>query len=522
MEKRRGDRADQWSGRVAAFVAWQFYSIACLAQMWPETRIDAPVDVTAGGRFGAAMAMQGDWLLVGAPGTNDGVPGSGAAYLYNRYEGGENAWGLVKKLEPPDPAGGAAFGTAVLLDGDRAYVSAPGEPWLVLPVGAVHVFERHMGGVDNWGHKQRIVPDTVQPGLAFGTFIAVDHDLLIVNAPGYDESTGDGSPGLGALIGFVRDTSSVLHETRFARGDALVDQVSVRPCVNSWLTVFGDQVVHASYFGALSVPAQPFADPGAPFGPLVDQPLPVGAGMPDVPIHFARGASDEQHLLLGVRNYSAKAPRLVSYIADGNGGLIPDGVIHPPDTLVSLTWWHWGDAIDIEGPLVAVGAYGDETFTPLGRVDVFRRDTDAPFAWANYGSLYPSSANTGDQFGRSVALAEGNVGVGAPGCGPNDAGTVFVFRDPDVGIRTPPSPRSFRVFPNPVMQGTALMHVDGTGDIGPVSFRIDTEEGRMVRDGMLGADAMVELPRLDPGVYVITVPGEQRRPPHAARFVVLP
>ncbi len=518
-----GDLARHWSGRMAAFAAWQLCAMACLGQSWFETRIDAPADVTTGGRFGAAMSMQGDWLLVGAPGSSDGVPGSGAAYLYNRYEGGEDAWGLVKKLEPPDPAGGAAFGTAVLLDGDRAYVSAPGEPWLVLPVGAVHVFERHMGGADNWGHKQRIVPDTVQPGLAFGTFIAAEEELLLVNAPGYDEAGDDGAPGLGALIGFVRDSASLFHETRFVRGDALVDQVSVRPCVSSWLAVFADQVVHASYFGALSFPAPPFAEQDVPFGPVADQPLPTGSGMPDVPIHFARGASDGEHLLLGVRNYSAKAPRLVSYVADGNDGYVQDGVLLPPDTMVSLTWWHWGDAIDIEGPLVAVGAYGDETFTPLGHVDVFRRDLDAPFAWADHGSLYPSSANTGDQFGRSVALANGNVGVGAPGAGPEDAGVVFVFRDPHVGIPAPQARGTLRVFPNPVTQRTPYLHLDGAKDIGPCSFRIDTEEGRMVLTGSWPSGASIALPWLDPGVYVVTlVPGEQRYQPHAARFVVLP
>ena len=495
----------------------------CGAQVWPETRIAAPMGITANGRFGSSLSMDGDWLLVGAPGTNDGAPGSGAAYLYNRYESGQDAWGLVKKLEPPSHAGGAAFGSAVFLDGGRAYITAPGEPWLVLPVGAVHVFEQDMGGSGNWGHKQRIVPDSVQPGLAFGTAIAVDHDLLLVNAPGYDESMADGLPGLGAVIGFVRDSSSVFHEARFARGDALVDVVNARPCVGDRFAIFDGRVTHAGYFGAFSVPLPPFSVPYGPFGPVVDQGLPSGPGIPDVPVYFARGVGDQVHLLLGIRNFSARAPRLVSYTPDGNGGLQQDGIIHPPDTMVSLTWWHWGDAIDMEDPFVAVGAYGDETFTPLGRTDVYRKDPGQPFGWTHHTTLFPSQQNTGDQFGRSVAISNGNVVVGTPGFGADDVGTVFVFRDPTVGMRTVPVPGAALVYPDPIDQGTRFLHLVPGGLTGPMSVRITTEEGRIVIEQRLQASRVIELPPMAPGTYVVQLrPMDERLPARAARFIVLP
>lgn len=499
------------------------YAAAGLAQVWPEVRIAAPVEVTAGGRFGASVSIEGDWLLVGAPGTNDGAPGSGAAYLYNRYEGGQDAWGLVKKLEPPTHAGGASFGSVVLLDNDRAYVSAPGEPWLVLPVGAVHVYERDLGGNDNWGHRQRIVPDSVPPGLSFGTAIAVDHDLLLVDAPGYDEAPDDGLVGLGAVIGFVRDSTGVLHEQRFARGDALVEQVDHRPCVDGWLAIFDDRAIHAGYFGAFSVPAAPFAVQQGAFGPVVGQELPTGPGIPDVPVFFARGARDEQHLLLGIRNYSARAPRLVSYVSDGNGGLQQDGIIHPPDTMTSLTWWHWGDAVAIEDAFVAVGAYGDETFTPLGRVDVYQRDPGPLFGWAHHATLFPSITNTGDQFGRSVGISNGNVVVGTPGFGDSDVGTVFVYRDPTVGIPAITAPEGMRVYPDPVEQGTRVIHVDGIEHQGPVSVRITTQAGASILEHVLPNTSNIGLPAMASGTYILSIRAmDERFPVRIVRFAVLP
>ena len=75
------------------------------------------------GQFGAAVATDGDMIVVGAPRDNEGEAGlgSGAAYLLqfvvSQYE-------LVDKVKPaPDP--GALFGTAVSIADDRVVVGGP-------------------------------------------------------------------------------------------------------------------------------------------------------------------------------------------------------------------------------------------------------------------------------------------------------------------------------------------------------------------------------------------------------------
>lgn len=326
------------------------------------------------------------------------------------------------------------------------------------------------------------------------------------------------------MIGCLRDDAGFYHEARFARGDLLVDQVNAPPCVDDWMTTFDGQLTHAGYFGAYRVPLAGFADPDAEFGTAEPVPLPSGPGLPGVPVYFARGASDQGHLLLGVRNFYARAPRLISYVPDDLGGLVLDGIIHPPDTNASITWWGWGDAIDMEGPVVVVGAFGDVTFTPLGRADVFRRDAGAPLGWAHHASLLPSVFHTGDQFGRSVAIADGNVSVGAPGFGDDDVGRVFIFQDPTVGFRPAPAPEvKFSVFPNPVDQQDKVLHFQPAGMPGAASFRVIAKDGRCVHEGSCQGCTGIDLPHLSPGGYMLSLcPDDARLPLRNARFTVMP
>lgn len=507
------------------FIAHLGFASACTAQIWPESQIIAPAEVTPGGRFGAALSMEGDWLLVGAPGADDGAPGSGAAYLYNRYEGGQDAWGLVKRFDPPTISLGAGFGSSVLLKDGRAYIACPAEPVLSPSVGAVHVFEQDLGGSGLWGFHQAITPDSTQFGLGFGTSFTVDGTTLIVNAPGYDEAPTDGVPGLGAVIGSARDSASTWQTSRFVRGDALVNEVQDPPCVDGWMGIYEGRLIHAGYFGAFSVPVLPFSDADLPLGTLEELPLPVGAGIPNVPVFFARGASEPAHLLLGIRNFSAKAPRLVSYVADGQGGLQQDGVIHPPDTIASISWWHWGDAIDMDDPMVVVGAFGDETFTPLGHADVYRRAPGAAFGWEHRAALIPSIANTGDQFGRSVAVAGPVVAVGAPGFGTDDRGRVFLFRDPTTGLSPMPSAVDIdlRVAPDPVQRGVSTLRVLGADLPETGMLRIMSDDGRLVSEQRWQGSAPIVLPPRDVGTYVLAISTlDGRIPARTARFTVLP
>lgn len=93
----------------------------------------------AGDHFGASVAIDGDVIVVGAPGEasagapdDDTVPGAGAAYAY-RWNG--SAFVFESYLKATAASAAAGFGSTVAVDGNVAVVAAPGE-------GALYVLER--------------------------------------------------------------------------------------------------------------------------------------------------------------------------------------------------------------------------------------------------------------------------------------------------------------------------------------------------------------------------------------------
>lgn len=99
------------------------YLFAETEGLWLQLAGLSPSEARKGARFGRSVAIEGERLLVGAPGGGAEPPGSGTAYLYRWVEGRATLLG-----ELPRPRGEArdAFGGAVALDGARLAVGARG------------------------------------------------------------------------------------------------------------------------------------------------------------------------------------------------------------------------------------------------------------------------------------------------------------------------------------------------------------------------------------------------------------
>ena len=83
---------------------------------WALRKVLIGADSAAGGRFGKAVGLSADKIVIGAP----DAAGSGAAYLFLRDQGGPANWGQAKKWA--GPAAGAKFGAAVAIDTEVAAV----------------------------------------------------------------------------------------------------------------------------------------------------------------------------------------------------------------------------------------------------------------------------------------------------------------------------------------------------------------------------------------------------------------
>lgn len=86
----------------------------------------------------------------------------------------------------------------------------------------------------------------------------------------------------------------------------------------------------------------------------------------------------------------------------------------------------FGDAVDVSGDTVVVGAYGDDDLgAQSGSVYVYER---AGTAWNEAAKLNGFDAASSDSFGRSVALADNRLLVGAPTkVVPGGRGAVYAF-----------------------------------------------------------------------------------------------
>lgn len=122
-------------------------------------------------RFGSAVAIDGDRVIVGSPTANLAMlADAGAAYAYT-YDG--MVWGNEAKLVASDGAAGDQFGYAIAIDGDLAVISAVNADGH----GAAYVF-RHDGL--SWGEEDKLVPGTAAAGDAIGQSVAIDGDVIVV------------------------------------------------------------------------------------------------------------------------------------------------------------------------------------------------------------------------------------------------------------------------------------------------------------------------------------------------------
>jgi hypothetical protein len=157
---------------------------------WTQSAALAASVPWSNAHFGQSVDVSGDRILVGAPEDfSSGLVSSGAAYLFERDLGGAGAWGQRAQLFAGPPSGGARFGWSVSLDGDVAVVGALGDPAFG-NVGAAYVFERDQGGPDAWGQIARLEPSDGAGGWKFGTAVAVSDTTIVVGAPGANNVFG--------------------------------------------------------------------------------------------------------------------------------------------------------------------------------------------------------------------------------------------------------------------------------------------------------------------------------------------
>lgn len=148
---------------------------------WVEVAKLVSHDMPSTDRFGSALALRGDVLLVGAYKTtlDEYAPMQGAAYLYRRIDGD---WVLSKVLSADDGRAKEYFGMSVALEDGIALVGArdatidryrPRQ-------GAAYLFEEAGG---DWTQSQKLYASDGGDSFFFGSSVALDGDRALIGAP---------------------------------------------------------------------------------------------------------------------------------------------------------------------------------------------------------------------------------------------------------------------------------------------------------------------------------------------------
>ena len=130
--------------------------------------------------FGISVSINGNFIIVGAyMDTYNGFSSAGSAYIFEKDLGGTENWGERKKLIPSDAGVFSRFGWSVSISGNIAVVGKF--------IGAAYIFEKDLGSANNWG--QRKIITSSDTSYYFGYSVYVDVDKIIVGAQGEDWSS---------------------------------------------------------------------------------------------------------------------------------------------------------------------------------------------------------------------------------------------------------------------------------------------------------------------------------------------
>ncbi|MEZ6073098.1 MAG: PEP-CTERM sorting domain-containing protein [Pirellulales bacterium] len=127
---------------------------------------------TQSGSFGHSVAIEGDRLLIGALGNDTILTNAGQAYLFDALTGD-----LIHTFNAPTPTFAGLFGSSVDLDGGRALIGAQGENSQGEQIGQTYLFDVATGGL-----LKTFDDPTPTESDAFGVSVALDGSHVLIGA----------------------------------------------------------------------------------------------------------------------------------------------------------------------------------------------------------------------------------------------------------------------------------------------------------------------------------------------------
>ncbi|MCH7793252.1 MAG: hypothetical protein IID31_13350 [Planctomycetes bacterium] len=167
-----------------------------------------------GFRFGHAVAVHGDTIVVGAPFESIGGVATGVAYVY-RFDG--STWSWQATLTASTGAVDDKFGDAVSIYGEVVVIGASGKDGAGIDSGSAYIY-RFDGSA--WVEEIELHSSNGGERDAFGSAVSISGDVAVVGAWNND-NTGrtSGGDGRGAAYVFRFDGQEWSEEARLVSAD---------------------------------------------------------------------------------------------------------------------------------------------------------------------------------------------------------------------------------------------------------------------------------------------------------------
>ncbi len=316
-----------------------------------------PNDGATNDDFGRAVAMSGNFIIVGAQRHDAEGENSGAAYIYERTvnEDGDTEWSQVAKLTPPEPQADERFGISVSIQGKVAIVGANGNDSNGENSGAAYLFtlQPNIIGVEKWSFTKKLVAADGAPGDNFGFSVSIYGNQAVVGAVWANERGGS------AYV-FINQGGTWTTQGKF-EGEKPDDQ-------------FGWSV--SVYEDTIAVGAIKFDD--RTVGPLTRE----------------------------IRDRGS----VTIYVKDENGSWFEEATLKPSD---GKEGDHFGRSIDLHDDWLIVSApFSDEMGVDAGTAYIYQRESSSSEGWLLRAKVLPNQeAAALSEFGFSVGISNENFVV---------------------------------------------------------------------------------------------------------------
>lgn len=368
-------------------------------------------------RFGASVAVYGDWLAVGAPGVGRV---EGKVYLFNRSSGG---WLLVETFKTKTSAflrPGAGFGQAISMSQTLLAIGSPSDKGqFVSDEGAVYIYELKDAEM-RWRLLSRESDRNSNSGDRLGASVDVLGSQVLVGAPGEDTlALNDAGKALRFDCSSSACASFYYPGTRqdARKGAQVGSQVAFLPGGRGVFSAPEDSTMvlqggSLKIWGALSQ-----TDSSATFI--------TPAGLEAKERFGAALSTDMRSLVVGAPGRPFQQSEQVgrAYVYDAQRLSALPQVIETPGVGALQ---RFGEAVAVRDTLLAVGAPG--ALRGEGQVHLF----GAGVMGFVYDQALIAAAGFGGEFGAAIAIDEDGqtLVIGAPAeveLGGDEVGGVYVY-----------------------------------------------------------------------------------------------